>query len=520
MKMKNMLSAWLPAVLCLTAAVAVAAGAGRGVAQGARGMVTLLHAPGTSTLRVPLPEAFTRLQAPRAKGAKTAAVTINFLPAGSPDTQWGDTAIAWPADARAAVNYAASVWEALLNPAVPIVIDAAWVNNLGSGVLGHSGALNNFRDFSGAPVASTWYSVALANTLHGSDLDAAAADVYMGFSSIFSWYTGTDGSTPGSKVDLVSVVLHEICHGLGFAGSMAVAGGSGSWGSGTAYPKIYDRCTENGSGQLLISAFANGSAALASQLTGGTLYFNGALATAANGGAHPKLYAPATWNPGSSYSHLDETFNGTPNALMTYSLPNGESIHSPGPVTMGLLNDIGWPNNSGGTGTFTLATLKAKVYWTQKKVPAGLLPVGVGDLTLIGSTPTMLSDLSALNGVTLSNSLLITSPEPSSCSYGGNLFIKLNGSAKKAVFGTVQKDFKYKWLFTVWLSKGQLWVKAQAKNIPNQSAAFGVTSAGGDWTTKTLQINMDVVGGGLDLHAVGAREIRYKTKDGTTTTIK
>ncbi len=521
MKAKNMALVWLLAALYLSVAlVAGAAGSGRGVARGESGMVTLMHAPGTSTLRVPLPEEFTRLQAQGAKGAKAAAVTINFLPAGSPDTQAGDTAIAWPADARAAVNYAASVWETLLNPAVPIVIDAAWVNNLGSGVLGHSGSLNKFKDFSGAPMASTWYSVALANTLHGSDLDTTHADVYMGFSSIFSWYTGTDGSTPGSKVDLVSVVLHEICHGLGFAGSMAVSGGSGSWGNGTAYPKIYDHFSENGGGQLLISAFANGSAALAGQLTSGNLYFNGALATAANGGVHPKLYAPATWNPGSSYSHLDETFNGTPNALMTYSLPNGESIHSPGTITMGLLNDVGWPNNSGGTGTFTIATLKAKVYWAPKPVPAGPLSAGVGDLTIIGSTPTMLTDLSALNGVTLSNSLLIKSPEPTSCSYGGNLFIKLNGSAKKAIFGTVQKDWKYKWTFAVWLSKNRLWVKAQAKNIPNQNAAFGVTSAGCDWTTKTLQITMDVVGGGLDIHAVGAREIRYKTKDGKTTTIK
>ena len=55
-----------------------------------------------------------------------------------------------------------------------------------------------------------------------------------------------------------------------------------------------------------------------------------------------ELYAPGTWNSGSSYSHLDQSFNGTPNALMTYSLGFGESEHSPGPVTEGLLQDIGW----------------------------------------------------------------------------------------------------------------------------------------------------------------------------------
>ena len=54
------------------------------------------------------------------------------------------------------------------------------------------------------------------------------------------------------------------------------------------------------------------------------------------------LYAPSPWSDGSSYSHLAESYNGTPNALMTFSLANGESIHSPGPVTLGIMKDVGW----------------------------------------------------------------------------------------------------------------------------------------------------------------------------------
>ena len=43
----------------------------------------------------------------------------------------------------------------------------------------------------------------------------------------------------------MSVVLHELGHGLGFAGSMDVDGALGSWGLGTAFPIIYDRFVEN-----------------------------------------------------------------------------------------------------------------------------------------------------------------------------------------------------------------------------------------------------------------------------------
>ena len=44
--------------------------------------------------------------------------------------------------------------------------------------------------------------------------------------------------------------------------------------------------------------------------------FTGPQATAANGGIAPRLYAPNPWEPGSSYSHLDDdTFPaGNPNS--------------------------------------------------------------------------------------------------------------------------------------------------------------------------------------------------------------
>jgi len=105
---------------------------------------------------------------------------------------------------------------------------------------------------------------------------------------------------------------------------------------------MYDRFAVNGSGQYLISDFVNNSPELAAQLTSGNIYFNGPNAMKANGNANVKLYAPGTFSAGSSYSHLDEIFNGTPNALMTYSIGSGESIHNPGSVTLCMFKDMGW----------------------------------------------------------------------------------------------------------------------------------------------------------------------------------
>ena len=39
---------------------------------------------------------------------------------------------------------------------------------------------------------------------------------------LFDIRRGTDGNTPLGKIDFVTVVLHEIGHGLGFTGSMDV----------------------------------------------------------------------------------------------------------------------------------------------------------------------------------------------------------------------------------------------------------------------------------------------------------
>lgn len=272
---------------------------------------------------------------------KTVTVTINYLSAGETN-YFGDVCVGWPANAQAAFTYAANVWGTLINSSVPIVINAAWAN-LGSGVLGHAGPRSYYKNFGGGPQADTWYAVSTANALAETDLNGSGTEeIVAGFNAQFDWYFGTDGNCPSTQYDLVSVVMHEIGHGLGFLGSMYISSGLGYysyWSDGL--PIIYDRYTENGSGTKLIT-FTSGSAALASQLTSGNVYFNGTYANAANGGAKVQLYSPTTWAQGSSYSHLGESFNGTVNALMTYSLSYAEANHDPGPVTKGLLKDVGW----------------------------------------------------------------------------------------------------------------------------------------------------------------------------------
>jgi len=137
-----------------------------------------------------------------------------------------------------AFQFAASIWGATLTDNVEIKIQSAF-NPLpctaSSGVLGSAGTIQILSDFPGAVFSRTWYPTALANQLANTDLIPGASgtnadDIRAQFNSSlggtnpdgtpcltgFGWYYGLDGKH-GSNIDLVTVLLHEFAHGLGFA---------------------------------------------------------------------------------------------------------------------------------------------------------------------------------------------------------------------------------------------------------------------------------------------------------------
>ncbi len=303
--------------------------------------------PADPPLRIPPPSGILDEEGLPLPHRQTAVFSITYAAAGEQDP-WGEPCSTFPENARAAFDAAAAVWAGLLTSSVPITIRACWASLTG-GTLGYSGGGNLYRDFPNAPQSGTWYTESLANALRGADNGPGSFDMHITYNQNFSWYFGTDGNTPAGQHDFMSVVLHEIGHGLNFAGSMNYSGGSGSWGYNTGYPNVYDTLMRDGSGNGLTNTgvYPNPSTTLGTALTSNNLWFHGADAMAANGGQRVKMYAPGTWAPGSSYSHLDyATFAGTVNRLMVYAISSGSSIHDPGPVTLGLLKDLGWPSSA------------------------------------------------------------------------------------------------------------------------------------------------------------------------------
>src|SRR5450759_1481095 len=249
--------------------------------------------------------------------------------------------------AKIAMEYAASILETMLPADTKLTILASWEKISTAGVLGQStitGYIGGWEIDALNPNAI--YPVALAEKIAGKSLnDDLQGDLTLAINSSINWYLGTDGNTPTQKYDLVTIVLHEICHGLGFFDSFDTDGTSGWYGI-NSIPMIYDTFVENLAYKRLTDTlkFLNYSASLRSQLIGGQLYFDGPLLKKYTSGSRARLYAPPTWDAGSSVSHLDESATLDSNALMTPIIDLGEAIHNPGKLTFSILGDLGWIN--------------------------------------------------------------------------------------------------------------------------------------------------------------------------------
>jgi hypothetical protein len=258
--------------------------------------------------------------------------------------------INFPADnlAKTAFQYAVEIWESELTSSIPIRIRAEWTN-LDPGELGQAIWGSAFANFGGEQHSNTFYPVALAEKISRRQINEPTdPDIVASFNAKTNWYLGTDGNTPSGRMDLVTIVLHEIAHGLGFTDSFDVEGTLGTSGLSSgdqSLPFIFDLFVQAHPDLDLVHDFPSPSTDLANLLQGANVLFNSPLAVAQNGGVKPKLYSPATFNNGSSISHLDEAFFNSPgdaDRLMTPQIAFAESIHELGALLPAMLSDMGW----------------------------------------------------------------------------------------------------------------------------------------------------------------------------------
>ena len=263
---------------------------------------------------------------------------------------------------------AANVWGARLNSNVTIRVAAQFTPltcTATSAVLGSAGPATVFRDFAGAPVAATWYHVALANARNNADLDPAADDLNANFSSTIGtpgcltssgWYYGFDSNPGAGLIDLMTVLIHELGHGLGFSTFVTLGTGAKLNGFNDGFMLNLEN---HGASPADYPSMTDAQRVAASTSTG-NLHWVGPNVQAASGvltagrfGTHVQMFAPNPQQPGSSVSHWDTA--ATPNQIMEPSYTG--ALHTP-VLELPLFQDIGWTlAGSGGTASLVAAVL-------------------------------------------------------------------------------------------------------------------------------------------------------------------
>ncbi|MBK9936250.1 MAG: T9SS type A sorting domain-containing protein [Cytophagaceae bacterium] len=261
------------------------------------------------------------------------------------------TYVGFPEEAKAAFQRAVDIWANMLRSTVNIKVTAYW-ESLDNGVLGSANTTNYYRNFSGAREVNTYYPIALAEKLAGKEVNSINEDdIFCRFNSDMPWYFGTSSSVPSNTFDFTSIVLHELGHGLGFVSSMRVSGTQGSYGFGGSFYSIFDKfIIKQTDSKYLVDTlnYKNPSATLKTALTSKDLNFVGPNTAYEPVDSRIKLYAPSTWESGSSISHLDDVKygKGGPNSLMTPTASYREKNLDPGPHTMAIFAEMGWKSTS------------------------------------------------------------------------------------------------------------------------------------------------------------------------------
>ena len=251
-----------------------------------------------------------------------------------------------PTAAQTAIAAAVNVLSSYFNVSYAININASWVDltAVSPTLLGQGKPAVQCRHPNTAGFAYVYVPGALYTPLTGAANCPAATDathitILLNANPPAPWYYGVDGAPPSNAIDLMTVVMHELLHGLGFLSG--VTSGAAAYPS-APYGYFYDWFVFSGiTGwpAAYSTPVSNPCVASSAVLTTSPLYFKGTVGGTAN--AQFAVYTPGVFAAGSSISHVATA--GTANRLMNYALSSGAAYHDIGGNVWSAMASFGYP---------------------------------------------------------------------------------------------------------------------------------------------------------------------------------
>lgn len=235
---------------------------------------------------------------------------------------------------------------------VPVRVVMGFSSNFSSpSVLGGSSTLQGYQ-LSGS---TALYPSSLYNNIVGGQVKSGGTktgysyDIYIRFNTDWrnKFYYGVQRtSCPSDEYDFFSTVAHEVIHGLGFSSNIYYSNGSYLFSK----PSIYDTFLSYNGIKLVDRTQSFRARAIVSE----NLVWTGNNVKSKLG-RQAKLYAPSSYNSGSSVLHWDDSETFT--TLMHWTLSAGK-VNYFGDVDAALLLDIGWSGSEGKTTEVTQNGIK------------------------------------------------------------------------------------------------------------------------------------------------------------------
>jgi len=242
---------------------------------------------------------------------------------------------------RTATEYALDLWSEQLIGTVSVDINVS-MRSMGGGTLGAAYRQRQFLD----PEINTWFPSALWNQMVGYNASPSTRDIRIEMNSNINFYYELNASPTGNRHDFVTVMLHEVAHGLGFFplcgenGAFRYTTASG-YSSETEYPGAFDRQLFEGlAGPSIVTLTQTQRQAL---MISNNLYAGAPESNllAANGGVRVRMYAPNPYESGSSNSHWDYSVNNF-STFMKPSIGSNWALHTFNTRKIGMFLDMGW----------------------------------------------------------------------------------------------------------------------------------------------------------------------------------